>query len=431
MNDDRIFQQSRFWHWYAAHQSFNPDEEEALRLEALGVLVDSVSAGEILSLDGVDSPLSQRIKAHHQLPDFEMNSHWIGSAQTWTCPCCARSKFLIARVGRKNQILAKLVIHHDHMGEALSSAFHAAFEKAGTDTAQIEGQRLVERMGRAFAAYEEVLVCEDCNNADTEAKRLLSTPPSFSFSIGQIRQFIRYGDHRAHEVDASLAAKIWQAARPAYELRMKLIRAVAHAAATDTHWYEPHARRMDAIPVLGYRRRQMDDDAIQKWVSTESLVDALGPKKKPALRNLSRWRTTIPPAGRPLPPNFLAMLRSEESRARIWDLVPDDWSCPICRRSKHQSTCVGDRGKIGFYIRTNRGHGHWAGATEICNHCSSILMSLKLEISYRVGYTLKDSYSFVGPGELSRIIVARPHSPHVIRSAEAEALVDTIVQRLV
>jgi hypothetical protein len=169
---------------------------------------------------------------------------------------------------------------------------------------------------------------------------------------------------------------------------MKLIRAVAHAAATDTHWYEPYARRMDAIPVLGYRRQVGDDAAIRKWVSTESLVNALGPKKKPAPRNLSRWRTIVPPAGRPLPSNFLAMLRSEESGAGMWDSVPDDWSCPICLRSKHQSTCVGDGGKITFY------------------------------------------YSFVSPGELSRIIVARPHSPHVIRSAEAETLVDTIVQRL-
>lgn len=189
MNDDLYFQ-SRFWRWCVENEPFDHEQMHALREQALDALVASINAGEISSLDGIDSPLSKKIKTHHQLAVFEMNSNWIGSPQSWVCPCCSRSKFQVSRVGKKQQILAKLVIHHDHMGEALKAAFHAAFEGAGTDVQQIEGQRLVERMGGAFAAYEEVLVCEDCNNADTAAKKLSAAPPYFSFSIGQIRRFI-------------------------------------------------------------------------------------------------------------------------------------------------------------------------------------------------------------------------------------------------
>jgi hypothetical protein len=87
----------------------------------------------------------------------------------------------------------------------LKAEFHEAFERAGTDVEQIDGQRLVERTGSAFAAYEEVLVCEDCNNADTEAKKQITAPRFFSFSIGQILSFIRSGDHQPHQVDASRA----------------------------------------------------------------------------------------------------------------------------------------------------------------------------------------------------------------------------------
>lgn len=415
--------ESRFWRWYRTHHSF--DQRDAWRQEALEIVTTSVNAGEMIDLDGVDSPLSKRIKAHHRRDEFEMNSNWICSSQAWNCPCCGRSKFQVSRLGRQSQILAKLVVHHDHMGEVLKAAFHAAFEAAGTDTAQIDGRLLVERIGVAFAAYEEVLVCEDCNNADTEAKKLAATPDFFSFSIGQIRRFIRSRDHAPHEIEANTARQIWNAAKPAYELRMKLIRTVAHAAATDSHWYEPYAHTMRPIPIFGARP---GDGIIRDWVSTEELCKALGPKPKAKTRNLSRWRTVPRKCGRPLPNNFLAMLRSDESRARSWDSVSDDWHCPICRRSKQETVYVKD-GSVIFSPNSNPSR-YWATAPTICGHCTSTLMSLKLEISDAIGHTPNNSYSIVTPEELASIVVARPHSSHSIRSATAATLVATVIHRL-
>lgn len=429
MSDDQFFYSSGFAQWSAQHEPIDYQTMLTLREEALPLLVKSVSDGEITTIDSVDSPLSTAIKAHHRLTDFEMNAHWIGSSQAWSCPCCGRSKFHISRVGKKNQILAKLVVHHDHMGEALKAAFHVAFEEAGTRDAQIEGNRLVERIGSAFAAYEEVLICEDCNNADTEAKKLLEAPSFFSFSIGQIRSFIQSSAHHPHDVEADAAHQRWKEARPAYELRMELIRTVAHAAATDNHWYEPYDRTMQPIPTLGNGHRT-GDTTILKWVSTESLYKALGPQQKTAPRNLTRWRTTIPKQGRPLPANFLAMLLSDEYRARRWEQVADDWSCPVCRRTKQEILYVGDEGKVSFHISTNHGRGAWSSASEICNHCNSTLMSLKTEISELTGNRPRDSYAFVSPNELAGIIRARPHSPHTIHAPEAAVLVTTIVNRL-
>lgn len=57
---------------------------------------------------------------------------------------------------QEGQILAKLVVHHDHMGEAMKAAFHSAFEVAGTRMEQIDGWRLVERMERCRCAYAEI-----------------------------------------------------------------------------------------------------------------------------------------------------------------------------------------------------------------------------------------------------------------------------------
>ncbi|WP_186249938.1 hypothetical protein [Burkholderia gladioli] len=429
MSDDSFFYSSGFAQWSAQHEPIDYQRMLTLREEAIVMLAKSVSDGEITTIDGVDSPLSTAIKVHHRLTDFEMNAHWIGSSQAWICPCCGRSKFHISRVGKKNQILAKLVVHHDHMGEALKAAFHAAFAEAGTLDAQIEGKRLVERIGSAFAAYEEVLICEDCNNADTEAKKQVEAPSFFSFSIGQIRSFIQSSAHRPHDVDAGAAHHRWKEARPAYELRMELIRTVARAAATDTHWYESYDRKMQPVPTLGNGHRT-GDTTILRWISIESLCKALGPQQKAAPRNLTRWRTTEPKQGRPLPANFLAMLQSDEDRARRWEQVADDWSCPICRRTKMEVLYVGDNGKVSFHTSTNHGRGAWQHASHICNHCSSTLMSLKTEISELTGNRPKDSYAFASPDELARIIISRPHTAHQIRPTEAAALVLTIVDRL-
>ncbi|MGQ0502971.1 MAG: hypothetical protein ACT4P0_10260 [Panacagrimonas sp.] len=355
----------------------------------------------------------------------------IGSTQDWTCPCCCRSKFAISRRGNSGQILAKLVIHHDHMGEVLEAAFNASFRAAGTSTPQVDGKRLVERIGTAFAAYEEVLVCEDCNNADTSASKMVGTAANFSFSPRQISRFVRPKDHSPHEIDQVAAQDAWRDAKAAYELRMKIIRAVGHAAATDSHWYEPSADK-SGVPVFGYRSSaagRLHDRTIQEWISADALVMALGPAKPAKLPNLARWRTSRVAAKGTLPNNYVAMLKSDPQTAKVWDGLSDTWRCPTCHRSKAEVACPGDKGKVRFPISQNRARGNWSGANTICGHCNSTLMSLKYEVVQLLGRPLPDSYAFVSPGELATVIEACPHGPNRIRSDAAAALVQLIVSR--
>lgn len=57
-------------------------------------------------------------------------------------------------------------------------------------------------------------------------------------------------------------------------------------------------------------------------------------------------------------------------------------------------------------------------------------MSLKWEGAQCAGKAPKNSYSFVEPMELGKIIAARPHSPHLIRAKEAQELLSLVVQRI-
>lgn len=429
MNDER-YEKSHFMTWYAQHSgSYNMFDDSVLRKDAMIAIVKSVKDGDITSLDGVESPLSERIRARHGATDFEMNSNWVGSSQNWICPCCDRSKFQVARVGNKGQILAKLVVHHDHMGEAMKAAFHRAFVVAGTDVEQVDGLRLVQRMGAAFAAYAEVLICEDCNNADAKAKQFAGSPEYFSFSLGQIRRIIICADHQPHRVDAARAVAEWADAEPAYTLRMKLIHAVAKAAATDTHWYEPHARRSEPIPVFGRTQGSVEPE-IYRWASADPLLKALGSDTEVTTPNLSQWRQ-VPAKAASLPPvNYLAMLYTEEAYGRLWESLPEDWRCPICQRRKHEIVYVGKQGKITFSMKEVNGRGAWASVTRICNHCESTLMSVKREGKQRADHAPANSYSFVEPHELGKIITARPHSPHLIRAREAQELMELVVKRI-
>lgn len=426
-----VFGLSKLARWFAA-QRRSVNSEQMLRDQALAHLVEGVRQGDIVILDGVDSPLSVRIKAHHQCDVMEMNGNWIGSTQDWKCPCCARSKFAISRPGNQGQILAKLVIHHDHMGDVLVAAFNAAFREAETSTPQINGKRLVERIGTAFAAYEEVLICEDCNNADSRAKKVVGTPADFSFSPRLISRFVRPKDHSPHEIDRAAAVDAWSAAKAAYELRMKIIRAVSHAAATDSHWYEPSADK-HGIPVFGYGSSaagRLHDRSIQEWISLDALQTALGPAKAAKSANLARWRTNSEGQTCVLPSNYLAMLKSEPQTAKVWDGLDDAWHCPICRRSKTEVASPGNKGDIKFPISFNRARGKWSSANTICGHCSSTLMSLKYEVVQSLGRQLTDSYAFVSPAELAKVIDACPHGPNRIRSEAAAELVDLLVSRL-
>lgn len=425
---DELFYSSRYWQWYCAQEDLEGRSRQRLRAEGLALLVECIRIGEITSLDGINSPLSRQIEALHGRSSFEMNSNWAGTSQEWCCPCCGRSKLQISRVGHAGQILAKLVVHHDHMDDALKAAFHHAFASAGTEVAQAHGLQLVERIGGSFSAYEPVLVCEDCNNADTRAKQLANTPERFSFSISQISSFIRSADHRPHDLDQRKVVEAWQAAQPAYTLRMQLIDTVAHAAATDRHWYEPSSHPGKAIPVFAYTRR-LSDSAIEKWVGGDELFAILAPRRT-GIPDFSRWRKG-PAKLRKIPPaNFVAMVCSDPIMAREWQTCPDEWCCPICSRTKRDTVYVGDKGKVFFQTRPPRPLGAWKSMGAMCNDCHAVLIALKREVVQAVGPSSPDSYEFVTPAELRSLLATSSHCPHSVNEDAARNLVERLVFEL-
>jgi hypothetical protein len=117
------------------------------------------------------------------------------------------------------------------MRDALLLEFNAAADSTRAREQEASGLEWVYRLKDAFAAFDDVLICEDCNNADAAAAKLPGSPKYFSFSITHIQQFIRARDHEPHKLDPDRVSSVWAQARPAYEKRLSLVVQTAQAAA--------------------------------------------------------------------------------------------------------------------------------------------------------------------------------------------------------
>lgn len=391
---------------------------------ALKLAIEGINDGSIESLDGFNSPLAREIKEHHGVDQFEMNRNWIETSQRWKCPCCNRGKFEISRIGNKGQILAKLVEHHDHIEDALKASFNRVFVETGTEIPTTTGLALVERMAPAFSAYSPVLICEDCNNADAAAKKIITTAGDritwHSFSIQQIKTFITIKEHSSHIVIDSKVISLWRLVRPAYVARMQLVHKVATAAVLQDYWFEGYQGEGLAVPTLSNGFQRFNG---LELVSGSALCLEMEKSNIVHPRYLSRWRTEGKPIDNQPPTNYLAMLLSLPGCARMWNALEDNWRCPICERSKYEVVSFA-KNKISFHTHTPSTLSRpWKEIRHICMVCFNIVTAMKRELEQALGVKISAAFDCVTPEQLRSIIRSRPHSTHLIDKKRAQQLI--------
>lgn len=74
MTDDLLFLANQFARWCSAQGRPDLEQMKAQWEEALALLIECINTGEITSLGGVQSSTSLKIKDHHKVNNFEMNS---------------------------------------------------------------------------------------------------------------------------------------------------------------------------------------------------------------------------------------------------------------------------------------------------------------------------------------------------------------------
>ena len=396
-----------------------PEDEALLR---------SIESGSS-ALDGVMSPLTKAMVKNYGCTGVDMDTLWAYTPTSWKCPSCQRSKVQIARPNKNGDLMCRLVEHHDHMKDLLLRKFQsisASMERVLADEA---AEGFAKRSAPMVSAYDNTVICNDCNNADAAAKKLVRAHASFSFSPQEILEFVITVSGAEHRIDHAIAARIWEQNRSTFELRMKIVERIAEIAARNEHWYQ--SMPVQAHPVYV---RKMAESTAQFRRAPHALKVLCGPPRQQPQKGLSDWRRK-PVQDRPRVPTsgeieHVAKVTSKKK----WDLVPDDWHCPSCKRSKRQIVRPTKQSSWAFPIaqKLYRDASNERGcSTQVaCDDCGNAAIAIVKE-AVRIADVEVEAYTRqVGLHELADIIRARPHSSHRFDDDASDALVRKLVERL-
>ena len=173
-------------------------------------LIHDIANGKRKDIDGIMSPLTQRLLIKLGATGVDMSEYWIRTPQNWICPACGRSKEELARKNSHNQLMCKLVSHHDHMQDLLLERFRSISASLAKVVADEVAERFAKRSASMVASYDNTLICQDCNAADASAKKAAMTHSKFSYSPQEIRRIVVPKSHCSHEINASVAVEIWE-----------------------------------------------------------------------------------------------------------------------------------------------------------------------------------------------------------------------------
>lgn len=386
-----------------------------------------VRAGDSF-LDGVMSPQTLRLAEEMSAVGIDMTSAWSWTSEDWLCPACGRGKPEIVRLNSKRELMCRLVEHHDHMKDLVEMEFMAACKALDKIVADEYGKRFASRASQMVSAYDNAIICDDCNTADARAKEAISADCNFSFSPGEIRRFVKPRNNKAHEIDTAIASEIWQRNADTFSLRMKIVKRIASIAATNAHWYQelPLEQRADVI-----RER-----AINKATVTfghEWLYALTGEPRTQKYVEPGSYRRVKQPRPRIIPTSKDIEFVARVTSARHWNAVADDWCCPGCGRTKNHVVRKSKEGWFFFFSEPSfyEPSGSRSDRIKVCGECSSLAMEIGKEAVLRAGLDSASTYAqFVLFGELKNVAMPQAHGRHNINALALDAIMPSIVGRV-
>ena len=211
--------------------------EESLEA-ARASIINAIISGELTSIDGIMSTVSVALTVRLGSTKFDMNSWWVGTPQNYICPACGREKINLARLNTKQEIMCHLVEHHDHMKDVLKRRFQEISVKRAVVVADEQAEKFAKRSATMISAYENTLICVDCNNADAMAKKASDAHRDYSFSPQELSKIVKSVPNKSHEIDINIAKAIWAERQGTFNLRMKIAGRIAEIAANNEHWFQ-------------------------------------------------------------------------------------------------------------------------------------------------------------------------------------------------
>lgn len=398
--------------------------------EAMDAVISAIKCGELTFIDGVMSPLSFRISARLGATEFDMNSWWIETPQDWICPACGRGKADIARLNTKGEIMCHLVEHHDHMKDVLKRRFQEISVSRQEIIADAHAENFAKRSATMISAYENTLICVDCNNADALAKKATAANRDFSFSPQELRLIVKPQPNKAHEIDVDVAKAIWAERLRTFELRMKIADRIAEIAANNEHWFQPG--NFNNNPDVISRRAE----ALVAHKRAFGVLKLLkGQKKTKPAKPLSSWRHFLHHPPKPLPTPNEIKHAGLVGNPKFWNMISEEWRCPGCQRNKREIVRKNKNGEWTLPIATRFFYDSNLPRSRkdilACGDCVITASSLGKEAESRASGKIQGGYTAqVHIQEIQECVIPKPHTRHNINNKKAESIIEDIARRM-
>lgn len=384
---------------------------------------------DLIGLDSEYTYSTRKLVGNFQADGAHLNKWWVMTNTEWKCPCCNRKKSEIVRLNHRNYLKCQLHEHHDHMKEVVKSLF----EKISTGRNIIVADELSEKFAikTAFSlsAYDNTVICDDCNKADGDAKIIVGAHKSFSFSPKEIGEFVKATPNQEHEIDEDIANLVWQRVKPIFQMRIEMAEKFATIAAEKKDWYQPSERTA----------KQTERGAKHFFEANGLLeLDKYEPERllyntEPFKGKNNSWRIKKNPVVKNKPSsNELNHLSG--TRGKYWNRYDENWSCPSCNRNKYDCVRPSKKNPWVFEVKSAplfQEHEQVVNysADPMCADCIDTSINLGREVIKEGESSVMFSSSVITLAELSRFIIARPHSKHAYNNDVINNLLPDLVER--
>ncbi|WP_197734987.1 hypothetical protein [Photobacterium damselae] len=384
------------------------------------------------NLDGIDSEFTfstRELVRVFKADGAHLNRWWVMTPVTWKCPCCCRTKDQIVRLNKNNFLTCQLHEHHDHMKDVVKELFESFSTKQNVVVADELSEKFAIKTAFSLSAYDNTVVCFDCNKADAVAKKIVQAHRYFSFSPKQISEFLTVTPNEEHKVDQQKAMQVWQEAEPIFKVRMEMAKNFARIAAEKKDWYQPSehtARNIERKAKWHFERHGVTK--INEYEPERVLYTP-----EPFKGKNSSWREKSNPQIWQKP-SEKQLEHLASTRGKYWNRYDSSWNCPCCNRNK--LSCVRPSKKNPWVLEIKSGSMYELASSEVnhqaepvCADCLDTAINLGREVIKETGANVSFPSSVISIQELKQVIVVRPHSKHNHLNEKINFLMPVLMQR--
>ncbi len=390
----------------------------------------SLANRDLTGLDSEFSYSTRRLIELFNADGAHLNKWWVMTPTDWICPSCKRKKSQIVRLNKNNYLTCQLHEHHDHMKEAVKSLFESYSTNKDLVVADEYSERFAIKAAFSLSAYDNTVICFDCNKVDADAKKIVKAHHFFSFSPREIAQFVKATPNKEHQINELRARQVWERVEPVFHTRMEMAQKFAMIAAEKQDWYqrsESTAKQIENHAKYLFQYHGLLE--IEKYEPERLLYNT-----EPFKGENSSWRKKKNPLVKKRPsPNEMSHLIA--TRGKYWNKYNDNWVCPCCSRKKYdcvrpskQNPWVLEIKSVPLFLDDKM---EVSPRTEsMCADCIDTAINLGREILKESDLRIEYPSSVITFTELSNIILPRPHSKHEFKNELIDSMISEIVTRL-